>query len=296
MHWKAKIAAQFVLAHLPFGERLNNRLQVMNGRFGPERIRKVFVDRVAIFERLANHIPLKDAVIVEVGTGWELLDPMLMFIFGAKAIYTYDHVRHLRFPLAKKNIAQMWDLRDLLLSQSANLDRLKILTQATNLEQLLSTANVHYVAPGDAALTGLPNQTVDLFFSISVLEHVPPRVLTALIAESKRILKPSGLGFHIIDPGDHYAEFGTSKVNFLQYSDRIWDFFVQNKISYHNRLRAKEFIEAFEKQGAIFQTADLRTEEQSLAALDAGLLIDQRFSAFTKQELAVHYLEVVHSF
>jgi hypothetical protein len=296
MNWKAKVAVQFALAHLPFGETVNHRLQRILGRYTPETLRRRILARLPIFQRLMTHAALKDATVVEIGTGWELLDPLLMFVFGSKEIYTYDHVRHLRFAIPKTAIEQMGDLKDVLVAAGARRERLDTLQRLSALTDLLAAANIHYIAPGDAAATGLPAKSVDLFFSISVLEHVPTEVLFALIVESRRILKSSGVGFHIIDPGDHYADLGVSKVNFLQYSDRTWDFWVQNKISYHNRLRAKQFIEAFKRQGASFKSIETKMEPQSLEVLNNGIPLQQRFADFTKEELAIHYCEIIHSF
>jgi hypothetical protein len=296
MNWKSKVAVQFVLSKLPGGERLNHGLQWMNGNYTPMKLRERLLARLPIYERITRHVGLKDATVVEIGTGWELLDPLLMFAFGSERIYTYDHVRHLRFPIPRMISREMQGLKDLLVSRGADPNRIDAVARAVSLEDLLALAKIHYKAPGDGTATALAKKSVDLFFSISVLEHVAPAVVFALIAESRRVLKPSGMGFHIIDPGDHYAPFGVSKVNFLQYSDRLWDFWVQNKISYHNRLRARQFIEAFENQGAQFKSIETKTAESDVALLRNGFKIDRRFWSFNAEDLAVYYCEVIHTF
>jgi len=296
MNWKTKVAVQFILSKFQHGESLNHRLQLMGGRYTPQILQDKILWRLPVYDQIKLHVSLKDASVVEVGTGWELLDPLLMFIFRSREIYTYDHVRHLRFSIPRQIILQLHAIKDLLISRGGDPERIDALHRVNSLDELLALAGIHYVAPGDACATGLLEKSVDLFFSISVLEHVPPDVLTKLIAESRRILKPSGMGFHIIDPGDHYAELGVSKVNFLQYSDRIWDFFVQNKISYHNRLRARQFIEAFEGQGAKLESVKTRIDQSDIERLRSGLKVARRFSGFTPEELAAHYCEIMHSF
>ena len=296
MNWKTKVAIQFALAHLPYGESVNHRLQLVLGRYTPETLRNRILEQIQLFERLLKHTALKDATVVEVGTGWDLLNPLLMFVLGAREIYTYDHMRHLRFAIPKAIIQQMAGLRDSLIAAGARGERIDSLQPVMNLQELLILTNIHYIAPGDAAATRLHDKSADLFFSYAVLEHVPPQVLTAIILESRRVLKSSGFGFHVIDPGDHYAPLGVSKMNFLQYSDRTWNFWIQNKISYHNRLRAKQFIQEFEKHGARFEAMETRTEPQSLEALNNGLRVHPRFAGFTKEELAVHYCEIIHTF
>lgn len=297
MHWQAKVAIQFTLSHLPGGEVLNHRLQWWNGNYSPEALRKKLLERIPSYQRIQRHVPLKGAKVVEVGTGWELLDPLLMFVFGAGRIHTYDHVRHLRFAVPQIILGQIQAITEPLVKAGADASRIRSLRDVSDLSSLLSLCNVEYVAPGDAANTGLPQRSIDLFFSYAVLEHVPPAVLNALVAESRRILKPvSGIGFHVIDPGDHYAPYGVSKVNFLRYSDRTWNFWVQNKISYHNRLRAKQFLEAFASQGAQFLNVELRTDAADLTLLRDGFPVDKRFAGYTREELAVSRCDVVHAF
>ena len=296
MNWKTKVAVQFILSKFRHGESLNHRLQLMGRRYSLQILQEKILWRLTVFDQIRLHVPLRNATVVEVGTGWELLDPLLMFIFGSREIHTYDHVRHLRFSIPRQIILQLHAIKDLLISRGGDPERIDALQPVNSLDELLALAGIHYVAPGDACATGLPENSVDLFFSISVLEHVPPGVLAKLIAESRRILKPSGMGFHIIDPGDHYAELGVSKVNFLQYSDRIWDFFVQNKISYHNRLRARQFIEAFQGQGAKLESVKTRIDLSDIERLRNGLKVAGRFSGFTPEELAIHYCEIMYSF
>jgi SAM-dependent methyltransferase len=170
--------------------------------------------------------------------------------------------------------------------------------RARSLEDLLAQANIVYVAPGDATSTGLAEESIDLFFSREVLEHLTEPVLIDILRESKRLLKPSGVAFHAIDPGDHYANVkaGLSRVNFLQYSDRAWNFWVNNKISYHNRWRARQFLDTFTAQGARVLDLQSRTDARDLELLHQGFKLDPKFSGLTAEELAVNYVEIVHRF
>lgn len=294
IHWKTKVAIQFILARMPGGEAINHRLRLLNGRHATGELRENIAGRLIMFPRLQKQVSLRGATVVEVGSGWELLDPLLMFVFGAKRIYTYDRIRHARFAVVRHVVRELQTAAQSFVEAGADPLRLEALAKATNLKDLLALARIAYLAPGDASATGLPDSSVDLFFSVAVLEHVTPSALSAIVAECRRVLKPSGRSFHVIDPGDHYSAHGVSRINFLQYSDRAWDFWVQNSISYHNRLRAREFLDAFSHGGLSLIYANAKTDAADLELLQNGFRLDRRFFHFSPEELAVSSIEVMH--
>ena len=177
------------------------------------------------------------------------------------------------------------------------MDRLAKLKDGANTEAIFGRASIVYKAPGDAAKSGLPDDSIDLVYSNAVLEHVPESVIHDLTIETKRVLRQNGVAFHAIRLHDHYVSFdkNISKVNFLRYPESMWRFFVKNKISYHNRLREKQFIEIFESHGGKIQMRDNETDPQDLEVLKT-MKVDRRFSGMPPEELAVYYTEIVFSF
>ena len=172
--------------------------------------------------------------------------------------------------------------------------RIMKLKRCRDLEELLSAAAIAYKAPGDACNTGLP-RCVDLFFTYEVLEHVPESVLDGLVTESERILKPSGIAYHAIEPGDHYTR-ETSHINHYRYPEWVWSPLVKNSISYHNRLPLKYFRQCFERHGAVIQSSIDQVSEADLANLCDGFKPHPRFAALSPEELAVWYSEMIYSF
>lgn len=136
---------------------------------------------------------------------------------------------------------------------------------------------------------------MDLVYSHAVLEHVPEETIHAIALESRRVLRPGGLAFHFIGPFDHYASVdkSISMVNFLQYPEWKWKLLVKNKISYHNRLRAKEFVQIFSPYGAEVLVVRDTIEPSDLEALKT-MKIDVRFAGMTQEELAVSRSEVLY--
>jgi SAM-dependent methyltransferase len=109
--------------------------------------------------------------------------------------------------------------------------------------ELLERAPIEYRAPADASASGIQDDSIDVVFSNSVLEHVVERDIARIMEESRRILRKGGLVIHDVNCGDHYAYFDRSitPINYLSYSDREWAFW-NNRLQYQNRLRPADFI------------------------------------------------------
>lgn len=295
MNWKIKVAIQWWLGYLPLGHRVNFLLQKLGRVHKPAYKAKRAIGLAKRIASLRAYVPIEGSVVAEVGTGWDAINALLFHLLGAAEIHTYDHLPHVRLSLLQTLIAviapKTQELSEATGVAKPLLDaRLAKLKEAQgSLASLLSAAGIRYHAPADACMTGLPDRSVDIFFSMAVLEHVPEPVLSGLAKEAKRILKPDGVCFHEIGLNDHYitVDRGITKVNFLKYSDRAWDFWVNRPgIGYHNRWREKQFLELFEGFGANFLSVAGEVDPKDLEALKS-FAVDPKFARFTARELAV---------
>ena len=302
--WKLKVLVQFVLALLPAGERVNSLLQILNRSHSPNATAGRLVEYAKRIKAIDEHKSLENSTVLEMGTGWEPTSALLFHLMGARTVYTYDHLPHVRFGLAQQIVEQMRESVEqirLVTSRPSSVltRRLSKLRGATDLEELFAYAGIVYKAPGDATRSGLADHSVDLVYSHAVLEHVPERVIKGITIEAKRVLKDDGIAYHAIGLHDHYAnlKFGRqlSKVNFLRYPEWLWAFFVKNKISYHNRLREKQFLDIFESYGAEIKWIENKIDQADVETLK-NMKIDERFAGMTYEELAVHYSEVMMAF
>ena len=143
----------------------------------------------------------------------------------------------------------------------------------------------------------MEKNSIDLVISNAVLEHVPAETIWALTRESRQLLRNSGIAYHFIGLHDHYAILSDklSNVNFLKYPQWLWSLFVLNDISYHNRLREKQFLEIFSACGASVIWLKNKTDSRDILALQ-GMKIDKSFQHLTLDELAVHQTEVILAF
>ena len=299
MRWQVKAITQLALAHVPGGERINHLLQRGNKRHTPDWYR----DRInGLTAMIAKYLDVEGKTIVEVGTGWDAINALMLYWMGAARVYTYDHVPHARFNVIRTLVQEM----DVLADEVARVnaipaallsERARHLARAVDLPTLFESAGIVYVAPGDAARTGLADRSVDIVYSYAVLEHVPETVIDAITAEAKRILKPGGTAFHEIGLQDHYVDFdrNITTVNFLRYPEWWWGFLVKNDIQYINRLRAKEHIERFQRQGACVDVKEAYINPRDLEAL-ATMEVDRRFAGMSHEELAITRLIVSMTF
>lgn len=237
---------------------------------------------------------------LEVGTGWVPLNPLLLYMLGAKEIHTYDHLRHLRLNLAKRSVAMLDGAIPTVaaavsVEESFLRHRLEPLKSARTLEDLLSRANIIYRAPGDACQSGLADKSIDLFYSYAVLQHASRKVVEGLVKESARVLKPSGIAFHAIGCQDPYNGGRVSKVDFLQYPEWAWKLFVKNRISYTNRMREKDYLSIFQGYGA--EIAAVRSDiDPSDVERVRHMKVDKQFNGMTAEELAVYHSDVIYRF
>lgn len=282
MKWIAKAAIQAGLALLPGGEHINHQLQRLNAkRRGPSVLQHRLIEINTALSTLKKHHSLDGAVVVEIGTGWDALPTLSLSAQGAK-IHTYDHERHLRDELLKSAALAVGH------TAAAN---------ASDMGEALKVANITYVAPGDASRTGLPDHSVDIFFSLAVLEHIPREALGFILHEARRVLKPEGVFYALIGLHDHFNGFDrrVSKINFLRYPEWQWAILSNNRIAYHNRLRHSDFLGIFKTSGAEVIDTVTTVDPDDLALVKTMKLAPQ-FQGYDPHDLATTQSEVILRF
>lgn len=280
MRWRLKGLLQKLLGLLPGGGWMHYQLQRRFGGlrdFRGELASKVD-DWAIMATQLRRHgITLRDAHVMEIGSGWYPTFPFACTLAGCAAVHTFDLNRHLKPELVRGCAAALGEFLPRI-AEMAELPLAEVQARYAQLMERLGDGSdlaratggvVRYHAPADAAATGLPADSIDLVFSNSVLEHVPPQVLAPLYAESRRVLRPGAAMFHSVNCGDHYAyiDRGIHALNYLRYSDRAWALW-DNAFLYQNRLRAHVFVDAAREAGfhIALDTATARPERMAQLA------------------------------
>jgi SAM-dependent methyltransferase len=171
----------------------------------------------------------------------------------------------------------------------------KLVTMRQHAPRFLEAAGIEYLAPRDAARTALPGHSIDCHYSMTVLEHIPPPALQAILLEARRILKPGGVALHFIDPSDHFEQqdHSITPINFLRYSEEQWQRLAGNRFAYCNRLRASDLLKLGEASGFTVARSEISVDERSRQALREGLVLDPRFAAYPEDDTCATSLRVM---
>jgi hypothetical protein len=295
MRFHAKALVQRVVSLLP--NRIANEVYfIIQRRWG--RLQKVdptnyFRQALLLIKMSHQKWPTGGPDVMEVGTGRTVNVPFAFWLAGAKSITTYDLNRYLRSELVEESLAGAREHRALLESmfRASGIpvipERWDALLNCTTAADALAVANVKYCGPGDATQTRLPEASIDLHISVNVFEHVPPPILTSILAEANRVLRRSGRITHTVDPSDHFAQTDKTlnPINFLRYSQEEWNRISGNQFMYQNRLRASDYLALLERGRFKLESIDTLQDATARAALAAGFKVHSDYSHFSAEDL-----------
>lgn len=304
MHWKVKGIVQKALGHVPGSHALHYQLQRRFGglqNFGRELAMKVDDWQIMVGHLRNARVDLGRSHFLEIGTGWYPTFPLALYLAGARQVTTYDLKPHLRRDLLLGAAQELGNFIALI-AEVAGVEvdgvhtRHAALMLALGNGEDLQTASggvIHYAAPADATRTGLDAGAVDVVFSNSVLEHVPPEVIAAMYAESMRVLAPGGLMFHSVNCGDHYAyvDRSVNQLNYLRYSDAEWHFW-NNEFLYQNRMRAHEFVAGAAAAGFGIELDTSTARESRLREL-ASMPVHPQFAHVPAERLCITSVDFI---
>jgi SAM-dependent methyltransferase len=305
MRWNTKALIQRVLSVTPAGEKIYYWGQFRVGGLRDFRVESRARQGELLLESLAG---IGEDVCgrraVEIGTGWVPIIPLLFWLHGQEECHTYDVTQLLSPQLVVEAAKQLVALYDAAGEATrggqgeeqfrARLRALRELACASaSGYDVLKGCNIHYHAPVDAASTALPNESVDLVYSNTVLEHVPLPELRRLFAESYRILRPGGHITHLIDISDHFSHSDPSitPINFLQFSEAAFSKF-NTRFLFQNRLRPSAWHQLISAYG--FEIIHWRptTDKESLQQLPL-MRLDKAFAGSAPEEICAVQIEVV---
>jgi SAM-dependent methyltransferase len=302
MNWRIKGVAQRVLSAVPGGRTVNGCLQRTLGSLRDFEYHvdcKVTGDWLVFAEYLRElGLRASGRDFLEIGTGWHPTLPVCFYLAGARSCQSFDLTRHLQWGMTARMVRRLEVHLPAIAASSGRTPAeveaaYKRLLPCRSLDELLHQINLRYAAPADARHTGLPEGSVDVAFSNSVLEHVPPDVILGLMRETRRVLRPGGIGMHGANCGDHYAYFdkNITMLNYLQYSHdewRVWN----NDLLYQNRLRPCDFVRLAEEAGLNTVFARSQPAPELLECLP-GLTLSSEFAAYPPEQLCATSLGLV---
>ena len=282
MHWRVKGFVQKVLGGVPGGMTAHYWMQRHLG--GLRGFQREFALKIDDWMLMVDHlrvagVELTGARLFEIGTGWYPTFPFMSFLAGAARVHTVDLNPHLKPDLVRRCAESLAEYVGMIATASRTAPDEVARRQRQLVERLSGPIDlafatdgvVDYDSPVDATRVDIGTNELDVVFSNSVLEHVPPLVIDELYAEAMRILRPGAVMFHSVNCGDHYAyvDRGINQLNYLGYSDAEWQHW-NNAFLYQNRMRAHEFVERAAAAGfeIVLDTGQAREERlRELAAM-----------------------------
>jgi hypothetical protein len=259
MNWKVKSFIQNFVAGLPNGLSYELYFQIqryfggLKKPFNPIHHFKVGVEVIKKIQKYGYETNGK--IFFEVGTGRVPLLPVAFWLCGAEKTITIDLNPYMRNELVKDMLFFIRTRQDEIKNTFGDLlekERFALLldkakTKETNREDIIKLCQIEYIAPGDAAKTGLSDNCVNYHVSHTVYEHIPLNIIKNILQEGNRIIVQNGLFINCIDYGDHfsYMDKDISVINFLQFNDKEWKKYAGNRYMYMNRARHDEFVELF---------------------------------------------------
>jgi hypothetical protein len=268
MDWRVKAVAYRELSTMPFGRNLYWLAQKYVTHALPRRLAPTtetahwFVRRLDDFKKLYKGA-IGDARYLEFGAGWDLYSNVANWCLGFNCQKVVDVNKWATKEQVNHSIQHL--MSDPVIGAVRQPSRL--LQSRDWLSELAGEYGIEYVAPCD--VTTLPDSSVDLVSSISVLEHIPAAALPSIASALRKVCKVGGVMAHSVDYSDHYShsDAGINGYHFLQFSQQQWKL-VNPKFNYQNRLRHCDHRKIFIDAG--FEIVD----EEAIVPDNAEFLLD----------------------
>jgi SAM-dependent methyltransferase len=281
--WHLKLArdtAKSLIPVQPSLRRLKRRLLPYNTN--PRNDEGLLADcrnQILVLNELG--ISIRGSDVVEIGSGWTPVLPLVYHMAGARHVTTVDQERLIDRDTmlgAIELIRSNWQLFEDFGWAPPSPD--------ITLGAMLHRHSISYLAPGNFG--DLPLLSADLIVSRAVFEHIPPQSLDRITEHSRRVLRQGGYVCHSIDMSDHWehGDKSISRVNFLRYNDKIWSLTGLNGQCYQNRMRRFEYLQKFREHGFTIVRVDGAPDPSALSALKTMPICTQ-YVQVPHEELAV---------
>ena len=290
--WQIKCAKDSAKAVLPFQRQLRRLKDSMVGyKREPKKDRNTVRDGLALIDWLGN---VAGANVLEVGSGWQPMIPILFSLAGAK-VYLTDMYPLMRGDTFRAALDAIRESREEIIARlhipADALDRVTRECSDAEMEGRLKELRFEYLAPCDCRRLDLSPGSVDVVMSRAVLEHISPDVIDGIFREAHRLLPPGGRMIHLVDHSDHWSHRDPSidAVNFLRYPDWLFSLTCINPQNYQNRLRHSQYRTMLESAGFALKSEERTVDPQCLESvlkMQSNRTIAEKFQSFGQEDLA----------
>jgi SAM-dependent methyltransferase len=293
MKWQARFVKNAVFGMMPWSEKI--RMFKRKIVSYPSTINKsALEDGIRMVEMLnEGSSTIKGKTVIEIGTGWQPVVPILFYLSGCSKIITIDTQRLLDKRLLIESSLNLLSYKDLIAHRLGlsfgSIEKMLDIDTKLSLEQALNKFNITYKAPFDINKADIKDKSIDIVISRAVLEHIPPEIIKNLLETINRILRDEGKMCHVIDNSDHWEHKDKSitKLNYLKFHKTIFKAISSfNPLDYQNRLRHFEYINMFKKSGFRIEKDKSETDYSVLEDLSKIRICD-KYKDVDHKDLAV---------
>ena len=288
--WHRKLLIDTAKAAIPFQSglrRLTRRVKPYSTN--PANTEHLIVDGLDQLDMLRDaDVRVEGADILEFGSGWLPVIPLLFRLAGAKTVTLTDQERLMDGRLIEDAITIIRDHNGFI-AQRLHKDIKAVNfgepSTGAGLESKLLFYGLKYLVPFSPSV--IPDSSMDIVTSRAVLEHVPERLLNDFMRQFRRMLKPEGAMCHTIDMSDHWEHLDKSigRINFLRYSDWVWNMTCLNPQNFQNRLRRIDYVQMMEQNE--FKIIKLIGEPDARALIDFdSMRVASKFNGLSREEAA----------
>jgi len=276
--WWGRIAAKVLLARLPVRYSLWKRWRLFE-RGAMDQPAYAYAAFRKHFQSAQSRINLEKFVGMELGPGDSLLSAMAAHAHGASAYYLVDVG-----PFAQADVQQYRAMGAFLANQGL---RTPDTAHFKSVETILAACRATYGTGGLTSLRAIPDNSVDLVWSHSVLQHISRAEFLQTMRELRRVLREDGISSHWVDLQDMLG----GDLNNLRFRESVWESpFMAGSGFYTNRIRYSEMLTLFKKAGLEAEVVS-QTHWEKLPTPRSKLW--DRFREIPEEELCVRCFHVI---
>ncbi|UYY57037.1 SAM-dependent methyltransferase [Sphingomonas sp. S2-65] len=277
--WQVTCVKHTMKAALPFSHQVRTWWRRSHPtQIGPqhESVVEGGFDHVRMLRK--GGLALDGSRILEIGSGWFPIIPLMLRVAGARTVYMADaypllDAAGVRQALAflSANESRISSGLEVGCERMAELVAAADRAEGKDLPALLEQLGIVYLAPFDVERE-MP--VVDAIVSHTALEHIPPSAIEDLVRAVHSGLRKGGLMSHGIDNTDHRAhnDRRLSRFDFLKYDGWVWRLFCLDPQDYTNRLRHSEYMALFERNGHRVIAESTFVDRRAMASLTRARL------------------------
>jgi len=273
MNWKKLLVKKALIGRLPFADNLRDFKRKISG-YPPntqnmELTIKNYERIKAALEKSGSRI--EGSTILEIGSGWFPVIPILLARDGAKKVCMSDLNVHMDDITFRETVRY-------LKSYFPNDDYIQKIISFSSLP-------IDYLAPFNSS--EISNKSIDIVMSNNVLEHIPRGDIYNLFSSLRSKVSDCCIMVHVIDHSDHFEHHdkSISKIEFLTWSEEkhaLINYLIKDG---ENRMRHHEYPQVFIDSGFEVIDEEAILDEKTMEAVETLDLV-YPYSKMSPEQLA----------